>query len=112
MIFHTDGDVRKVMDDYLDAGFDALQPMEAKASMDVREMAPTYGDRLTLGGNMDVMIYAFGTDEEIREEIRSKMEAGKATKRYIFHSDHSIPPQVSWERYEKILGYYREFAAY
>ncbi len=105
MIYHTDGDVNGVMDLYVEAGFDAVQPLEAKASMDIRELCPKYGDRLTMFGNMDVMKYAFGSIEEIEEEIRTKMEAGKATRRYIFHSDHSIPPQVSWELYEQILEF-------
>jgi uroporphyrinogen decarboxylase len=112
VIFHTDGDVRRVVPDYIDAGFDALQPLEAKASMDVRELCPEYGDQMTFFGNMNIMVYAFGSDEEIRNEIETKMAAGKKTKRYIFHSDHSIPPQVSWERYQMILEIYREMAQY
>lgn len=111
-IYHTDGDVRAVVPDYIRAGYHALQPLEAKANMDIRDLAPKYGRDITLFGNMDVMIYAFGTDEEIEAEIDSKMAAGKATGRYIFHSDHSIPPQVSWERYQFIIDCYRKRAAY
>jgi hypothetical protein len=37
-IQHTDGDVRSFMDLFCEAGIDALQPLEAKANMDVREL--------------------------------------------------------------------------
>jgi len=111
-IYHTDGDVRRVVGDFIEAGFDSLQPLEAKASMDIRELAPQIGSRISLFGNMDVMVYAFGSEDDIRAEVESKMAAGKATGRYIFHSDHSIPPQVSWDRYQFILSLYRQLAAY
>jgi uroporphyrinogen decarboxylase len=39
-IFHTDGDVNGVMDLYVEAGFDCLQPLEAKANMDEIRQRP------------------------------------------------------------------------
>jgi uroporphyrinogen decarboxylase len=45
-IQHTDGDVRSFMDLFCEAGMDALQPLEAKARMDVRELTVSHGDRI------------------------------------------------------------------
>ena len=98
-VFHTDGDVNSVIEDYIKAGFDVLQPLEAKAGMDVRRLCPAVGDRLAFIGNCDVMIYATNDRDAIEEEVRSKIEAGKATKGYGYHSDHSVPPSVSYETY-------------
>ena len=98
-VFHTDGDVTSVVDDYIRAGFDCLQPLEAKASMDVRKLCPTVGDKLAFIGNCDVMVYATNDRDAIEQEVRSKIEAGKATLGYGYHSDHSVPPSVSWETY-------------
>lgn len=102
-IFHTDGDVNAVIEDYIGAGFDCLQPLEAKAGMDVRKLCPQYGDRMAFFGNCDVMVYATGDRDRIEEEIRTKLEAGKATKGYVYHSDHSVPPSVSWETYRFVI---------
>lgn len=102
-IYHTDGNVNGVMDLYLEAGFDALQPLEAKAHMDVRELAPTVGDRLSLFGNIDVMTMSTNDLEQIEAEIASKFAAGKAVNGYLYHSDHSVPPAVSWETYQGII---------
>ena len=39
----------------------------------------------------------------IEEEIATKFPAGMEHRGYIYHSDHSIPPQVSWETYQGII---------
>jgi uroporphyrinogen-III decarboxylase len=49
------------------------------------------------------MIMGTNDRRRIEEEIASKLEAGKATKGYIYHSDHSIPPTVDWETYQFVL---------
>jgi uroporphyrinogen decarboxylase len=102
-IYHTDGDVNGVIELYLEAGFDCLQPLEAKAHMDVRELCPKYGDRLAFFGNIDVMTMATNDLERIEAEIASKFAAGKATRGYAYHSDHSVPPSVSWATYRGII---------
>ncbi len=98
-IYHTDGDVRGMMGHYLEAEFDALQPMEAKARMDVRELAPEYGDRITLFGNLDARVLATNDPGRIEAEVASKLRAGKERRGYIAHSDHSVPPDVAWETF-------------
>lgn len=38
VIFHSDGDIRAVLDDLIEIGVDAINPLEAKANMDLREL--------------------------------------------------------------------------
>ena len=102
-IFHTDGDIRGVLDLYVAAGFDCIQPLEAKASMDIRELRPRYGERLTMFGNIDAMKMATNDPAVIEDEIHAKFAAGMATRGYVYHSDHSVPPQVSWPTYQTII---------
>ncbi len=112
IIYHTDGDVRGVIPLYLEAGFDCLQPLEAKASMDIRLLCPQYGDRLAFFGNIDVMKMATNDLALIEDEIRQKLTAGKATKGYAYHSDHSVPPQVTWETYQAIVAMVKKYGSY
>lgn len=111
-IYHTDGDVNGVMDLYLEAGFDALQPLEAKAHMDIRNLCPKYGKRMSFFGNIDVMKMMTNDRAKIEEEIRSKFATGMKTKGYIYHSDHSVPPQVSWETYQFIISLLDKYGNY
>jgi uroporphyrinogen decarboxylase len=102
-IFHTDGDINGVMELYLEAGFDCLQPLEAKANMDIRKLCPKYGRRMAFFGNVDVMKMMTNDLELIEKEIEAKILAGKETRGYAYHSDHSVPPQVSWPTYQAII---------
>lgn len=111
-IYHTDGDVRKFLDLFVEAGFDCIQPMEAKAHMDVRELAPKYGQRLSFFGNIDMTIAIAGDRDRLEHEVRTKLAAGMANKGYAYHSDHSVPPQVSWETYQFLIGLLEKYGAY
>ncbi|MFQ5805881.1 MAG: uroporphyrinogen decarboxylase family protein [Phycisphaerae bacterium] len=103
VIFHSDGDIRLVLDDLIDAGVDAINPLEAKANMDVRELAPQYGNRLGFVGNIDVRVLLTNDPERIRPEVRSKLAAAMPYHGYICHSDHSVPPGVKLESYKLLL---------
>jgi uroporphyrinogen decarboxylase len=111
-IYHTDGDVNGVMDLYLEAGFDCLQPLEAKASMDVRNLAPNYGEQMAFFGNINVMLMAANDREALEHEIKTKLAAGMATKGYAYHSDHSVPPSTSWETYKFVMDCVKKYGKY
>ena len=97
-ILHSDGNVAPLIPHFLEAGFAALNPLEAKAGLDVRDLKPRYGDRLVFHGNIDARKLA-GTREEIEEEVVSKLAVAKEGGGYIYHSDHSVPRDVSFENY-------------
>ncbi len=111
-IYHTDGNVNAVVDLWLEAGFDCFQPIEAKADMDIRRLCPKYGDKLAMFGNIDVMKLMTNDLGLIEEEIKSKFAAGMAGKGYIYHSDHSVPPQVSWQTYQAIIALVDKYGRY
>jgi uroporphyrinogen decarboxylase len=96
---------------FLDAGFCALNPLEAKAGLDVRRLKAEYGDRLVLYGNIDVRALS-GTRSEIEREIRDKVTAAKEGGGYIYHSDHSVPNSVSFENYAYAIDLVRRYGSY
>jgi len=112
VIFHSDGDIRLVLDDLIEAGVDAINPLEAKANMDVRELAPVYGDRLGFVGGIDVRVLLTNDPEQIRAELRSKLAAAMPYHGYIYHSDHSVPPGVTLETYRWLLDEVRRIGVY
>ncbi len=111
-IYHTDGDVRAFLDLFVEAGFDCIQPMEAKAGMDVRELAPRYGKELAFFGNIDMTVASTNDLDKIEHEVVSKLRAGMANQGYLFHSDHSIPPQVDWSTYQFIVSLVERYGRY
>ena len=109
---HTDGDVIGVMDLYLAAGFDCLQPLECKAGMDIRNLRPKYCDQHSFFCNVDVMVLMTNDRARIEAEVKAKFAAGMAAKSYIYHSDHSVPPQVSPETYQFITTLLDKYGSY
>lgn len=101
-ILHSCGKIEPLLPYLIEAGWDAIQPLEAKVGQDVRKLKQEYGDQIVLFGNIDVRILS-STKEQIEEEVREKVTAAKQGGGYIYHSDHSVPPTVSLENYEFAL---------
>ncbi|MCS7225055.1 MAG: uroporphyrinogen decarboxylase family protein [Armatimonadetes bacterium] len=112
VIYHTDGDVHLLIPHLIEAGIDCLQPLEAKAHMDVRKLKEQYGDRIAFMGNIDVMKMADEDPAVIEEEIASKFEVAKVGGGYIYHSDHSVPPSVSFEQYCRVMDLVKKYGQY
>ncbi len=108
---HSCGNVEALIPDFLDCGLDVLQPLQAHSGMDVRSLKPLYGDRLTFWGNIDAAKMS-GPADELEAEIRDKLTVAKQGGGYIFHSDHSVPPEVSFERYLWILQLVEKYGTY
>jgi len=101
-ILHSDGNVAPLIPSFIEAGFAGLHPLECKAGLDLRDLAPLYGDRLIFFGNIDVRALS-GTRAELDAELDAKLEAARHLRGYLFHSDHSVPHTVSLENYRYAL---------
>lgn len=108
---HTDGDIRRLIPRLIEAGLQVLQPMEAKAGLDVRTLKAQYGTDLCFMGNIDAGLMD-GDATTLEEEIRSKITTARAGGGYIYHSDHSVPPTVNWDRYRWIVERVRHYGTY
>ncbi len=111
-ILHSCGRVKEIIPDLIEVGLDCLQPLEVKAGMDVRELKEKYGDKLSFMGGIDVRAMADPDPNVIEEEIRSKFEVAKKGGGYIYHSDHSIPNNVSFKQYQRVMELVRKYGKY
>ena len=111
VILHSCGRIQELIPRFIEAGFAAIQPLEAKAGQDVRELKPLYGDRITFFGNMDIRKLS-GSKQDVEGEVVPKLLAAKEGGRYIFHSDHSVPPTVSFDNYLYALELLEKHGSY
>lgn len=111
VIYHGCGNVKRIFEDFIEVGVDAYNPLEAKAGLDVVQLRSEFGHRIAFCGNMDVRSWAFSPLEELREEVLRKLSAADGGG-YIFQSDHSVPDNISAERYEYVLGLVRKHGVY
>jgi len=73
VIQHTDGDVTEVMEDLVESGIDALNPLEG---MNLAALKRRYGTHLVLIGNVDSRTLAFGTPRDVRQAVAQNMRDG------------------------------------
>jgi uroporphyrinogen decarboxylase len=99
---HCCGNCEAVIEDLIECGLKVINPLEAKSGLDVCVLKDTYGGRLAFYGNLDVIRLA-GSSETAMSEIENKLKPFSGEGGYIAHSDHSIPPEISFRRYCEIV---------
>ena len=112
VILHTDGDVRPIIPLIIEAGFDCLQPLEVKAGMDLVALKAEYGQRLAFMGGIDARAMADPDPAVVEHEIRTKLPVAKRGGGYIYHSDHSVPDNVSFDQYKRVMELVHEYGRY
>jgi uroporphyrinogen decarboxylase len=112
MLLHSCGYVEEYIPLFLEAGFDVLQPLEVKAGMDLVRLKREWGDRLAFMGGIDVRAMAHPDPAVIEQEIASKIPAAKQGGGYIYHSDHSVPDNISFEQYSRVIELVHRYGQY
>ena len=111
VIYHGCGDISKILEDYIEIGIDAINPLEAKANLDSVDLRRQYGQKLGICGNSNMQVWETGDKDLIREEVLRKLNAAKGGK-YIFQSDHSVASNISGHTYDYIVNLVREYGTY
>lgn len=97
---HSCGSVTAFLDDFIEAGFDILNPVQCSAAC----MAPAmlkrqYGDRLTFwGGGVDTQkTLPFGSPDDVRWEVRERIRTFSPGGGFVFNTVHNVQAGVPVE---------------
>jgi uroporphyrinogen decarboxylase len=112
VILHSCGNVKMLIPDLLEIGLDCLQPLEVKAGMDLVELKREYGRDLAFMGGIDVRAMNDPDPAVLEREIATKVTAAKVGGGYIYHSDHSVPNNVSFQQYCRVLELVHRYGQY
>lgn len=94
VMHHSDGNVDSLLDMWVDAGVDAINPIDFRSGMDPVRVRERYGDRLVCTGGLDnCSILPRGDRGEIRDHILHLLEAGRGGGFVI--GPHSIGPDIA-----------------
>ena len=107
---HSCGNINALIPDIIDAGVDALNPLEVKAGMDAIALKRQYGDALVLHGGINAVLWS--DQHQIVDEINRLVPILKENGGYIFSSDHSIPNDVSLENFQEIVSAVKKAGQY
>jgi hypothetical protein len=109
---HTDGALLPLIPEFLDAGFDIMNPVQFTAKdMDLAMLKARFGDRLVFwGAGVDTQkTLPFGTPEQVRDEVRRNIETLAPGGGYVFTTVHNVQPQTPTEN---LVALYEAFAEY
>ncbi len=114
VVLHTCGSTAAALSLIVEAGFDALNPMERKAKdNDPFLFAEQFGDDLAFVGGLDARVLETNDRDVIRREVADYIEGMKARNaRLVFCTDHSISTNTRYDSYRYALDVYREHMAY
>jgi hypothetical protein len=111
---HLDGNTRVLLDILVDeVGIDGLHSIEPPAGMDIAWVKKTYGDRITLLGNIDCAhLLTFGTPEAVVEAVKEILRVASPGGGHVFASSNSIHSGVSPETFQTMVRAVRELGTY
>jgi len=90
---HSCGGVEPLIDEFIEAGFDILNPVQASAEgMDTAAIKSKYGDRITFwGGGVNTQVtLPFGTPDQVRNEVRERIETFSRGGGFVFNAIHNV----------------------
>jgi hypothetical protein len=94
----TDGDPRKLVPLFMEAGVNGLWPVEVASGIDPVMLRKEFGSDLALMGGIDKRLLACGK-AEIRSEVQRILDYMLPRGGYIPTVDHMVPPDVSYENF-------------
>jgi len=97
---HSCGAVLPFLPEFIDAGFDVLNPVQCSAKgMDPRTLKREFGREIVFwGGGVDTQhTLPFGTPEQVYREVRERIDIFAEGGGFVFNSIHNVQSNVPTE---------------
>lgn len=114
VFFHSDGAVYELISDFIEAGVDALNPVQVSASgMDPARLKREFGEHVAFwGGGVDPALLARGPAAEIEQQVQRHIQQFAPGGGYVFGTIHNVQDDVPaenfmamWEAFDKLREY-------
>jgi hypothetical protein len=103
---HSCGSVYDFLPDFIEAGFDVLNPVQCSAAkMDARTLKREFGPHLTFwGGGVDTQrTLPFGTPDQVYREVRERIDIFGEGGGFVFNTIHNIQAPTSVENLQAMF---------
>lgn len=97
LLLHSCGSVAELIPDFIEVGVDILNPVQVSAArMDTTKLKSLYGEDITFwGGGCDTQrILPHGTVEEVKDEVKRRIDDLAPGGGFVFAPVHNIQPDV------------------
>jgi uroporphyrinogen decarboxylase len=113
--FHSCGNVRPLIPDYIEIGTEILNPVHIRAAgMDPGELKREFGDDIVFwGGGVDTQgVLPTGTPEQVKDDVRRNIAALAPGGGYVFNTVHNIQADVPPENILAMWEALQEYGVY
>ena len=104
IMFHSCGNVRPIIPDFIEMGIDILNPVHINAAgMEPFQLKKDFGkDVVFWGGGVDTQkILAGGTEKDVEDDVKKNIDALAPGGGFVFAAVHNIqsevPPGILWQ---------------
>ncbi len=109
---HSDGNLYPILDDLIAAGIKGLHPMEPGA-MDIADVKKRYGEKICILGNVDCKyVLPYGSEEDVRKDVRRCIDAAAKGGGYILESSNSIHANCKVQNIYTMVDEARKYGKY
>lgn len=113
IFFHSCGNVVRLLPDLIEAGVEALNPVQVAAFADPAAVKRDYGDRLSFWGGIDTQwALPSGSPEDVRQEVKLRIAQFSAGGGFVAAPVHNIQSDVPPENIVAFSEAVREFGRY
>lgn len=113
--FHSCGNVRPLLPDFIEIGVEVLNPVHIRATgMEPAALKRDFGDALVFwGGGVDTQgVLPTGTPQEVKDDVRRNIEALAPGGRFVFNAVHNIQADVSPQNIVAMWEALQEYGVY
>ncbi|NLJ40234.1 MAG: hypothetical protein GX352_01270 [Clostridiales bacterium] len=111
-IKHCCGNINSILDEMVDAGIDALHPLDPSAGMDIVAVKEKYKDLTVIGGINCYEPLCEYTLDELKAGVKNVMGQAAPGGRYIMASSNSIHSDVKPENFKAMQEYAKKYGKY
>jgi uroporphyrinogen decarboxylase len=96
VLYHSCGAVSQMIDDLIEIGVDALNPVQVGAGdMEPASLKQRFGDRITFWGGIDTQrILPFGSPDEVADEVNRVIDILGDNGGFVLNSVHNIQDDI------------------
>jgi hypothetical protein len=97
VIYHSDGNLWAILEDFKQAGIDGINPLEPLSTMYAGDIHRAYPQWILMGGIDVSQLLPFGTEAEVRSTVRKTIADAGANGRLWMGSSTEIHPAAKLE---------------
>lgn len=102
-IWHTDGDIRPILERIIQSGLTAVQWIDPQAGMDIVSVKKQVQNRLVVIGNIETALLQFGPVDAIEAEMIRVLEGCKGDGGFVLGSCNAVYPEIPKEHYQLMV---------